>query len=374
MRFQSVVVGGGFFGCAIALHLRRAGYERVLLLEREVDLLTRASYRNQARVHNGYHYPRSFLTACRSRVNLPIFCRDYAFAVRKDYTSLYAVAANRSKVIPPQFERFMRDIGAHYETAGSGYRSLFDPRQIAGVYVTEEYAFDAAKLRVHFARELAAAGIHVLLGTECTSIHGDEAGIHVETRDEGALKLVETDSVFNCTYANLNHSVAATTLTPLKHEIAEVALVDPPEELRKIGVTVMDGPFFSCMPFPAEDCHSLTHVRYTPHGYFIDTTGRRDPIRELDRLRMTSRAHYMVADAARLMPCLRASRWRRSLFEIKTVLVRNEADDGRPVLLRREAIHPRVFSVLGAKIDNIYDILKRVDELLEPAEPAAAFA
>ena len=82
----------------------------------------------------------------------------------------------------------------------------------------------------------------------------------------------------------------------------------------------------------------------------------------------------MIADAARLMPCLRSARWRRSLFEIKSVLVRNEADDGRPVLLRREAVHPRVFSILGAKIDNVYDILARIDTLLEPPARAARSA
>jgi len=91
--------------------------------------------------------PRSYLTAYRSRVNLPRFCRDYGFAVKTDFIMLYAIATHRSKVIPRQFERFMQDIGASYETAGSGYSSLFDPSQVAAVYVVEEYAFDAHRLR-----------------------------------------------------------------------------------------------------------------------------------------------------------------------------------------------------------------------------------
>ena len=31
------------------------------------------------------------------------------------------------------------------------------------------------------------------------------------------------------------------------------------------GVTIMDGPFMSSIPFPQRNLHSLTHVRYTPH-------------------------------------------------------------------------------------------------------------
>jgi len=367
MHYQFAIIGGGFFGCAIALHLRRRGFERIALIERESQLLTRASYRNQARVHNGYHYPRSYLTAYRSRVNLPKFCRDYGFAVKTDFAMLYAIAARRSKILPLQFERFMRDIGAKYEAAGSGYRSLFDSTNVAAVYVVEEYAFNARRLREHFYKELAAANIDVMLDTEFTQAHSrnNDGLLQIDLRTVNKPLHIEAESVFNCTYAGLNRNIGGEGMTPLKHELTEVALVDVPPELAGLGVTVMDGPFFSCMPFPAERCHSLTHVKYTPHGFFHDQDGSRDPVKESDARSPPSRVQYMIADAARLMPSLRAVRWRRSLFETKTVLMRNEADDGRPVLLRREATHSRLFSVLGAKIDNVYDVLARIDTLLD---------
>ena len=61
---DAVVIGGGFYGCAIAIYLvKQRGLKQVHLVEREPGILTRASYNNQARVHNGYHYPRSFTTA-----------------------------------------------------------------------------------------------------------------------------------------------------------------------------------------------------------------------------------------------------------------------------------------------------------------------
>src|SRR5271167_4848375 len=67
-RWDVVVAGGGFFGCMVALDARTR-FQRVLLVERETELLQRASYANQARVHNGYHYPRSLLTGLRSAVS-----------------------------------------------------------------------------------------------------------------------------------------------------------------------------------------------------------------------------------------------------------------------------------------------------------------
>lgn len=372
MTYQFAIIGGGFFGCAVALHLRRRGFERIVLLEREAQLLSRASYRNQARVHNGYHYPRSYVTASRSRCNLPRFRRDYGFAIKTDFVMLYAVAAKRSKVTARQFERFMRDIGASYDLAGAGYASLFNSALVAGVYVVEEYAFDSRRLREHFYGELAAAGVQVLLNTEAlhVALADRDDDLEIDAQAGNTPSRIETQAVLNCTYAGLNHTVRSPAgMTPLKHEVTEIALVDVPSQLLGLGITVMDGPFFSCMPFPAERCHSLTHVRYTPHGSFLDQDGSRDFTKELDASQPRSRAHYMIADAARIMPCMRSARWQRSIFEIKTVLARNEADDGRPILLRREPLHPRLFSLLGAKIDNVYDVLEKLDLLLQRRAP-----
>ena len=125
---DAIVIGGGFYGAAIAIYLKtQRGFQSVLLIERESGLLQRASYNNQARVHYGYHYPRSFTTAFRSRVNLPRFVQDYPLAVKRDFTKLYAIARRNSKVTARQFERFCREIGARLEPApGAGACFVFE--------------------------------------------------------------------------------------------------------------------------------------------------------------------------------------------------------------------------------------------------------
>jgi glycine/D-amino acid oxidase-like deaminating enzyme len=364
-RVDAVIIGAGFYGCAIALHLRTQGFAKVLILEREDDLLTRASYANQARVHNGYHYPRNFITAYRSHVNYARFCKDYAFAVQSDFVALYAVAARRSKVTPIQYERFMTSIGATFQRAPSDYRRLFDPSLIAAVYIADESAFNAAALRAHFKQTLPLADVRVDLCSEVDALAPDGEVVRVTTKRGESTRTIQTRFLFNCTYARLNYNVRSLgSLTPLKHETTEIALIDPPVALRGIGVTVVDGPFFSCMPFPAERCHSLSHVRYTPQGHLVERNGNFDPIAELRIASPLTRVHFMLADAARYVPALREARYLRSLFEIKTVLVSNEVDDGRPILFRREPIHPHAYSVLGGKIDNIYDVLDRLSDAL----------
>ena len=71
----------------------------------------------------------------------------------------------------------------------------------------------------------------------------------------------------------------------------------------------------------------------------------------------------MVQDARRYLPCAAEFEHRGSLFEVKTVMVKNERDDGRPILLCRHADAPRLSSVMGAKIDNIYDLFEALPQL-----------
>ena len=73
--------------------------------------MMRASYSNQARVHNGYHYPRSFPTAQRARENYPRFCEEYGFAIVPGMRKYYAIAKG-SRVTADQFQRFCDGIFA----------------------------------------------------------------------------------------------------------------------------------------------------------------------------------------------------------------------------------------------------------------------
>src|SRR5262245_19566058 len=113
-EYDAAVIGGGFFGCMTALELRRRG-SRVVLLEQGKDLLLRASYHNQARVHHGYHYPRSLRTALRSRVNFPRFVEQFDFCIERSFDKYYAVARQFSKVTARQFRNFFEHIQAPIE-------------------------------------------------------------------------------------------------------------------------------------------------------------------------------------------------------------------------------------------------------------------
>ena len=355
--FEAVVIGGGFYGCCLAIFLSEY-YPEVALLEKGSDLLTRASYVNQARVHGGYHYPRSFLTALRSLINLPRFCLDFRECIEDRFEKVYAIARDLSKINAFQFRKFCERIGASLKPAPQSVRRLFNEAMIEEVFCVREYAFDALKLRRILKQRLQRNGVKIYLNTEVQRVG-------LQRDDLIELKLGEgsswsSRSVFNCTYSNintlLNHS--GLPLLPMKHEVTEIALLEVPDELNNLGITVMDGPFFSTMPFPPQGVHSLSHVRYTPHECWLDGEGFKEAYEYLDKSSIPSNYRLMCKDAQRYLPCLSKARYLGSLYEIKTVLTGNEIDDGRPILLRTHPEMKNLTTILGGKIDNIYDVLQ----------------
>jgi glycine/D-amino acid oxidase-like deaminating enzyme len=359
----AAVVGGGFYGCMLAERLARGGM-KVTLLERESDLLLRASLANQARVHGGYHYPRSLLTGLRSRANLPRFVAEFPDCIDTSFTKIYAIAARHSHVTARHFVGFCRRIGAPVAPAPAHLARLFDPALVEAVFTVEEFAFDATKLRRACRQRLAAAGVGVRLATEVTHIAPHpRGGLVVTARGPAGDHDLWVDRVFNCTYARLNTLLAAAGVAPipLRHELAEMALVEMPEALAHVGVTVMCGPFFSAMPFPSRGVHSFSHVRYTPHTSWTDgPDGILDGHRSMGATARQSHFPLMLRDAVRYMPLLADCRQVDSLWEIKTVLPANDRDDGRPILLEHDVGLPGLSCVLAAKIDNVFDMLDAI--------------
>ncbi|MCG6206877.1 FAD-binding oxidoreductase [Rhodopseudomonas sp. HC1] len=363
-----LVIGGGFYGCSLALFLRSIS-SRVVLVEAAGELLTRASRVNQARVHTGFHYPRSAMTAVKSMVLHRRFAADFPDAIDSDFQMLYAIARRRSKISAKRFYRMFSDMGAPIAPADPSQAALFDPAMIEAAFACTEFAFDYTVLRDHMVGRLDALAVDLRLNTDVQE---------VEERDDDVVVRLSTGAelnarfVFNVTYSQINSVLRSGGLPEanLKHELTEIALIRPPRQLQRYGITIMDGPFLSVMPYPAERLYSLTHVRYTPHQSWTDSGSERSPYSIFESLHPDTHYRHMILDGRRYVPCLTGAEWVKSIYEVKTVLVKNETDDGRPILYHRQPQQSRVISIMGGKIDNIYDLF----ELVRRSEPEWAAA
>ncbi len=360
MNYSHIIIGGGTYGCFAALRLAELhGGDKVVIVEQEADIMLRASYNNQARVHNGYHYPRSLLTALRSRINAPRFIAEFKDAIYTTFEQYYAVSRRQSNVTASQFAQFCRRIGADLKPAPAPIRRLFEEDFIEAVFSVTEPAFDADKLREGLRGRIRAAGITVLTETEATRIVTEsppELRLDIRDSRSNEQRTLRGRYLYNCTYSRLNQILSQSGLQTirLKHEATEIALVELPPSLRNLSITVMCGPFFSVMPFPALNLSTLSHVSYTPHYEWADEPQGYAP--HVPAFPLRTRFDRMRRDAARYVPALRECHYVRSLWETKTILPQSGVNDSRPILFKRDPSAPNVISILGSKIDNIYDL------------------
>ncbi|WP_412971988.1 FAD-dependent oxidoreductase [Glaciecola sp. MF2-115] len=373
-NYDIVIVGAGFYGCSIAVELLKQG-RTVAILEKESDIMQRASYTNQARIHQGYHYPRSILTALRSQTNFDKFITEFSGCVYDQFDKYYAIAKTSSKVNAEQFRQFCNRINAPIEKAPKNVSALFNPNLIEQVFKVREYAFDALKLKNILLNLLEQQKVDVGLACEVMKVKQSSKGLSLNYTQLGEENSLETRYVLNCTYSGINqlNQASEIPIVPLKHELTEMALMQMPDELEKSGFTVMDGPFFSIMPFPARGLHSLSHVRYTPHCFWLDDSDKKFVDTKqfiknhayVNQQKVKSYHVHMLNDAQRYLPALRECKYVDSIWEIKTILPQSEIDDSRPILFKRNQKLANVVSVMGGKIDNIFDIRDKLNELLD---------
>jgi hypothetical protein len=367
--YDLVVVGGGIFGIYTALTKSRAG-QRVALIERETALWTKASAVNQARVHTGYHYPRSLKTARMAFDHRDRFLREHRFAIDDTYECLYALDRSGSLTDAVQFERFCNKLGI---PARRVWRpDILVEGRLEAVYHTEEFTFDPLLLRDYYLRELAGSDVDLMLQTAIVSADTTGTLWEIDVRNQGeggTVKTLSTPAVVNATYANINslNTIFGFDPIPATHEISELLLVHS-DKLRDIGLTVMDGPYISIMPFGKTGLHSLSSVLYTHVAFsgqdkpeFACQNLRADCTTEFVRdcttcfARPRSNAQKMLAQAklylrdADLYP-------HGSIYTVKTKLKSAMMDDGRPTDIRVFARAPYYACLFSGKVNSIYEV------------------
>jgi hypothetical protein len=358
-NYDCIIVGGGFYGMVLATELKKR-FSKVLVIEKESAIMTRASYNNQARIHMGYHYPRSLITAYRSHINFSRFTKEYEEAVVNNFDNFYAISKINSKISANQFYTKFKKMDIPIQVADKGTKELFNSRLIEEVFKVKEYCFDSTKLKEIIFNKFNDLDCDIIYNSSVNRIAKNLNNIKVILSDGRILK---SKNVFNCTYSGTNLILKNSNLPllDLKHELTEICLIDLPSKLKGKYVTIMDGPFFSILPFPSKNLSSISHVRYTPHEFWQDRIKLKDGYKKLIKYEKKSNFKYMINDACRYIPDIRKALYKESLFEVKTVQTKNENDDGRPILYNKD-YHIKNFSnIMGGKIDNIYDIVESIN-------------
>lgn len=151
MRYDKIIIGGGLYGLYSALLCGKHGQE-VIVLEWDDGPFKRATYINQARVHQGYHYPRSYSTAIKSAYYFDRFNEDYGDCILSDFDKVYATSADFSWTNAEQFKKFCRAANIRCDEIAA--ETYFKAGKCDGAFLTKEYTYDAKMLCQKILKEI----------------------------------------------------------------------------------------------------------------------------------------------------------------------------------------------------------------------------
>ena len=366
--YDKIIIGAGLYGLYAALHSGKKG-ENVLVLEWEDAAFERATYVNQARIHMGYHYPRSISTALKSRGYFDRFNEDYSFCINSQFDKVYATSSNLSWTSASQFKKFCKDSNIRCDEVSPD--TYFKENMCDGAFITTEYTYDAQLLKYWFIAEISKlSNIDIIYGARIEAIENINNQRYNFKMSGGTN--YETDFVVNTTYASVNQIHAMLGFQPLKikYELCEIILCKPQRQLKDIGITVMDGAFFSIMPFGKTKLHSLTSVTFTPHSASHESLptfpcqersgGYCSPGKlgncNLCNAKPDTAWEYMSSLAKKYLKDDYGFEYAGSLYSMKPILKSSEIDDSRPTVIRRYNEYPRFISVLSGKINTVYEL------------------
>lgn len=371
-QYDKIIIGAGLYGLYSALFCCRKG-EKILVLECDPTPFRRATYINQARVHQGYHYPRSISTAMKSAGYFERFNKDYAFCVNKEFDQIYATSSEYSWTNGNQFKDFCRAANIPCEELHP--ERFFKKGMCDGAFLTREYTYDAMILKDYFLEKLSEFSdrLEIRYQTMIRSVEKTSDAYIISTDNEK----YKSSFVLNATYAGTNQILDMIGFEKfgIKYELCEIILCDVNDKLKEIGFTVMDGPFFSIMPFGKTGLHSLTSVTFTPHTTSYDgvptfacqskSNGYCSPFHLGNcndcPAKPVSAFPYMANLAKKYMLDDYGFTYKSSLFSMKPILMSSEIDDSRPTVIRTYSENPTFVGVLSGKINTVYDL----DEVLD---------
>lgn len=226
------VVGGGWMGCHLSSILIEQEGLHVELVEKNREIFCEASANNQNRLHQGFHYPRSYKTRNLCQRTFDRFLHRYGHLTSKVEPNYYIIA--QDSVLDFETYCIIMQISSA-NTTFTSVESLGLRRCCPSAIQVSEKMINFQAAKAHFQTKLAR---YITLNHEVSS---------------SCLLSSAADFTIDCTYNNIgrieNHLFVNT-----------LSLVYKSSKANFPALTVMDGSFWSLYPYSDNNLFTLTHV------------------------------------------------------------------------------------------------------------------
>ena len=348
-HFDVAVIGCGIFGAEIAIRAKSLGLS-VSVYEANNDILSGASANNQNRLHLGFHYPRDLETGIQSIRGFDAFKNKYSECIQEDFLNAYFISKTKSLTTPISYLKFCELLGAPYQTI-----SLDNfPVEVLGAstgILCNEVVYDCGILRQLIWQTLRHDHVQVELNQRVIRIEKSKDKYRLEFENRSS---VLADTVINATYGDINRLTAQLghTVTEKLYEYTAVPIIQM--DIPRVGVTIMDGPFMTLLPYGKSDNFLLYNVEHSiiekNVATQIDPNWLMPEVGPFSRVDKHQYFEKMISLCCEFVPALATAKIKGFLEGPRMVLAHRDHTDTRPSMVTN--YEESYYTVMAGKIDH----------------------
>ena len=349
--YDNVVIGGGIFGCLCAIELSKLNKE-VILVEQKDNLMNGASSNNTNRLHLGYHYPRDLNTALQCQKGFELFLNEYFDCILHSIDNIYCISSTDSKVSSQEYQKFCELAGLEFDD----FTNKKLPEKINNVDCiinTKEVIYDCYELAKIVIAKLNKQNINYRTNSKVTKVDELEDKFKIKIGN----KEIYTKSIINSTYANYNsfHNDLGLPKRIYQYELTVVPIIKWRSKKDPLGITLMDGAFFSVLPHGKSGNYTLYHVDYSVFERIIAEKPPSEWDNPFDIVKeKNAKITYqkMILSISKWLPSIVSSEYVGYLSTVRMVLKNVEDTDARPSLMESMPTKNCFLNLFSGKIDH----------------------
>lgn len=321
------IIGGGWIGCHLGYTLRNL--HNVTIFEENESLFGETSYKNQNRLHYGYHYPRSYKTRemCKNTYNQ--FISDYGFILSDVPKNLYCIPKEKSIVDFNTYKHIFNDYGFE--------ESDLILQGVEGCINTNEKYINHDNAKSFFNEKLSDITTRKKITKDNLKELSKEFDLVINATNN-MLKLSKDDSFFELTISLVYEKISETIFD---------------------SITLMDGKFFSIYPY-GNGKYTLTDVEYTPIKRFSNPTSLNRFKSKIDSEQVNELKGKMESKVIQYYPDFHKN-FKYSNYFLSTKCKLDSGSDDRYPVIKKEG---NIVSCYTGKIQGIYIISNYINNLI----------
>lgn len=235
-----IIIGGGWYGNFLGLILKTLNID-FIILEKNKDIFGGSSSKNQNRLHQGFHYPKSKSTRDECILGYDLFIKLFGF-VLSDVSFNYYLIEKNSNVLFNDYVNIYKNHNLDFDIINNIDIGI-NMDNIDGIIKCNEKLINHNIAYNYFKKHLID---HTILNYDINKLDIDNC----------MYDNVVYDKIINCSYGQFYIN----DCNEYEYELCICLIYKSDID---VALTMMDGPYFSIYPY-IKGSYTITDVEYTP--------------------------------------------------------------------------------------------------------------